>query len=26
VVLGFVFDWLLRTFVARRYGWYLVTK
>ena len=26
VVLGFSFDWLLRKFVAKRYGWYLVTK
>ena len=26
VVLGFVFDWSLRTFIKRWYGWYLVTK
>jgi NitT/TauT family transport system permease protein len=26
VLLGFTFDWLLRTLVAKRYGWYLVTK
>jgi NitT/TauT family transport system permease protein len=26
VVLGFAFDWSLRTFIKRWYGWYLVTK
>ena len=26
VALGFTFDWLLRRFVARRYGWYLAVK
>jgi NitT/TauT family transport system permease protein len=26
VVLGFAFDWSLRTIVSRFYGWYLVTK
>lgn len=26
VVLGFMFDWSLRTLIKRWYGWYLVTK
>lgn len=26
VVLGFAFDWSLRAFIKRWYGWYLVTK
>ena len=26
VVLGFMFDWSLRTLIRRWYGWYLVTK
>jgi NitT/TauT family transport system permease protein len=26
VALGFLFDWLLRMLVSKRYGWYLVTK
>jgi NitT/TauT family transport system permease protein len=26
VVLGFAFDWSLRTLVARRYGWYLASR